>query len=185
MCGPRAKFLTGLVLATAWLTGCATQPKVPETWPLRRAKDAVVETHGCWVRLQTPSEIAGELIAVELPKVWVLTEAGIPTAVETGAVSRAEIVIYKNNVGSRTGWAVAGTVFTATHGMLAIVSAPLWLIVGISAASSESYDGWLKLPQENTTVISKWDWLEVGKFARFPQGLPKDVDLSQLRMKRR
>jgi hypothetical protein len=184
MCGPRAKIRVVPVLALFYLASCATQPTVPKTWPLLKAKDAAVETYGCWIRLQAQSEIAGELIAVELSKVWVLTEAGIPTAVEMDAVWKAEIVVYKNNSGSLTVWSVLGTLSSASHGWLAIISGPLWFLAGVSATSSESYDGWLRLPRAETTVILKSDWLEVGKFARFPQGLPKDVDLSQLKIRR-
>lgn len=176
MSAHHVKRLVCLGLSLGLIGGCVPTP-VPSTWPLGSAKDAVIETYGSWIRLGSPGrETSGELIAVELPKIWVLTDQGRITVVSAAEVSQADLIVYGNKAGLVGSLSALGTISTASHGYYAALSAPIWILAGIAASSFESGDGWLKFPGT--------DWNEFKKFARYPQGLPKDLDLSLLKPKR-
>jgi hypothetical protein len=183
MCGHRAKTRACLFLAVAWLAGCMSQPEVPVTWPLPSAQDAVLDIHGSWIRLFEAEEIEGELIAIELPRIWILGEKGIRTVADASAITMAELILYKNNAGSIGLWSALGLLSSLTHGFFAVISGPICLVGGISISSYESADGWLTFPRRNTFGNLAIDWAEIAKFARFPQGLPKDLDVSLLKPK--
>lgn len=184
MCTHRVKSWACLILAVAWLAGCMKQPSVPVIWPLPTAQDALLNTHGGWIRLQAAGEeINGELIAVELPRIWILTEYGVRTFASAPDVTRVELILYKNRSKSLGAWAVLGFLSTLSHGGFLLISAPIWLLGGISISSSESTDGWLTFPRYDASGNLTTDWAEIAKFARFPQGLPKDLDLSRLYIK--
>jgi hypothetical protein len=173
MSGHHIKRLVFLGLSLGLIGGCVKTP-VPSTWPLAAsAKDGVIETYGSWIRL---GEISGELIAIELPKIWVLTDQGRIVVVSAAEVAQADLIVYRNSADTIGTLSVLGTLSTASHGFGAALSAPIWIIAGICASSFESGNGWLKFPGT--------DWNEFKKFARYPQGLPKDLDLSLLKPKR-
>jgi hypothetical protein len=49
------------------------------------------------------------------------------------------------------------------------------VVAGIASASAESQSGFLRYPDTS--------WQEIAKFARFPQGIPKGLDLKKLEPK--
>jgi hypothetical protein len=72
-------------------------------------------------------------------------------------------------VGQRkiAGWGVLGTVSTLSHGLLLIVSAPLWVISSGIVAGIESNAALVDHPEEPLAAFAK--------FARYPQGMPVET----------
>jgi hypothetical protein len=73
------------------------------------------------------------------------------------------------------GWTVVGILSSASHGYYGLISAPIWLLCGLLNTAAESKSGFLLFPGSS--------WREMAKFARFPQGIPKDLDLQTLKPK--
>jgi hypothetical protein len=116
----------------------------------------------------------GELIAVEFDTVFVLTESGLQ-GIFKPYVNSAKLTSYWHGAGGLAGWTFLGIISTASHGIGLILTAPVWLIVGASATAAQTY-----APQEK---LRDQDWEKLSKFARFPQGLPSDIDRSSIRGK--
>ncbi|MFB6372306.1 MAG: hypothetical protein ABEN55_04185 [Bradymonadaceae bacterium] len=75
------------------------------------------------------------------------------------------VTVYSNTRGAEIGgWTVGGMLSTLSHGLTLGLSAPIWLITGISASAVESSSG-----RDNRTLPD-------GKRARFPQGLPPSFE---------
>jgi len=75
-------------------------------------------------------------------------------------------------------WTLGGILSTASHGYYMIVTTPLWLISGISVTAGESARD--RYETENPEPDF---WTNVRKFARFPMGIPENIDLKNLRSK--
>jgi hypothetical protein len=157
-----------LLCALLLSTGCAartrtlgspdviTRPPVAATSP--------EEAFGRQIRVDTgTATFFGELLGCDPGFLYlhlnVVTEnpyAMVPWPV----VSRAEVRVSSNTAYYVT-WTVLGTLSAATHGIWAIVSAPVWLSAGIPSAvwgASKDY------------VSGKC--AELAPLARYPQGLP-------------
>ncbi len=75
-------------------------------------------------------------------------------------------------VGTR---AAISTLAIAGHGLWMIFSFPINLTASVATAQSAAKGTYrVKYPKNI-------DWMEISKFARFPQGIPDDVDVSLIR----
>jgi hypothetical protein len=111
----------------------------------------------------------GELIAVDESTIHVLTAGGLRSVrLEPGL--RMRVVRYRSASSSLAWWAVAGGVSTLSHGGFLILTAPMWAIGGVIAATAES-----------RAAIAR-DPVGARSFARFPQGLPPGLDPKTLGM---
>ena len=68
-----------------------------------------------------------------------------------------------------------GSLLTISNGLLLVFTFPLWLIGGTVASVSRSYDPVFTYPGTPLT--------EFAPYARYPQGLPPDLDRGTIRMK--
>jgi hypothetical protein len=164
----------GLVALAA---GCATT-SAPMGW-LPEASSTQTEGYGAWIAVKGVSagekfRVEGEFIAVDRDTVFILSDLGL-VALPRNSVTAAKLTKYYNNIGGLTLWTVAGIVGCASHGLFALISAPLWLIVGVSSTAAQSYKSREKLDGDN--------WDQLAHFARFPQGMPAGVDREALRPK--
>ena len=133
--------------------------------------------YGGWMQLKLANgtRADGELIAVSADSVWLL--GATPVAVPVTAVKEGKLTTVDAEVGKVAGATGLGVLSTASNGLLLIFTAPLWIIVGTAAGSSQSYT-----PQRRVPPLR---WAELNAFARFPQGMPSGVSLAQLRPKPR
>lgn len=116
----------------------------------------------------------GELIAVDSDSVFVL--AGDSLVVRAlSAVSRIRLVGYDPKAGDLRDWTFAGTVSTVSHGVVAIISAPVWMLIGGSITNAGARSSEINVPGRGRS------WDSVKPYARFPQGLPADFDRSSIR----
>lgn len=165
------------LLAACCVAGCASR-LAPKGW-LPIAVDAQSEAHGGWIalRLSGPSPMAvhqGELLAVSADSIFVLEDStclGVPAA----RVADATLMGYDSNKGMLGFWTFGGTLSTASHGWGLIISAPVWLITGITATASQSHAPQMKFKSAS--------WARARAYARFPQGFPAGLDRSSLRPK--
>jgi hypothetical protein len=105
--------------------------------------------------------------------VLVLNKSGV-TDIPAAEIKRTRLELYDENkiVGL---WAALGTLFTLSHGFYLVLSAPIWVISGISGAVGESRSGIVEIEGSSPE--------EFRKYARFPQGLPAGIDLRLLKVK--
>ena len=168
--------LAGAVAVALTVSGCAST-KAPSGW-LPDARQSAYEASGGWIAAQvgprdSSREVRGELIAVQGDSVFVLTVAGFE-AIPAARIRAAQVASYDVNWGILSGWWVAGTLSTASHGWLLIVSAPIWILTGSLSTAAASRAPIVRYPDRA--------WYELGSFARFPQGLPPGLDRSALRL---
>ena len=119
----------------------------------------------------------GEFITFQDSLVYILFENKL-IKVPYYRIYRAELEIGKTNKVWFALWTFLGIVSTGSHGLVSVISAPIWLLSGTVSTISESY--------RNRFVLKHIDydwWLNAKKFSRFPQGLSADFDLSQLKSK--
>lgn len=175
-----------LCIALLLFYGCATS-YAPDNW-LPNTDQIQKEAYGGWLTLYVadysttqndgvPAEISGEFISSDSNNVYLLTVDNLRT-INKSEIKEAILELDDKNTGEYSIWTTLGTLSTLSHGKLLIFSAPLWLIIGISAASGESFRDRYVEELPATTY-----WEEVQKFARFPQGIPLDLDLNELKPK--
>ena len=153
----------------------------PSGW-LPQPSEAQQQAYGGWMSVQISAPyvsggkqyIEGELIAAGADSIHVLSDDGL-VDIPLPAITEATLTTYDANLGTLTTWTLVGTLSTASHGVLLIISAPVWIIAGSAFTASAS-----KTPRVRTTEPAF-----LRPYARFPQGLPADLDRSSLKPKPR
>ncbi len=172
--------LAGLcILAAGLLGGCASN-RAPKGW-LPEAEQAQIQAFGAWIWVEceidsSVLEAEGEFIAETEDSVFVLTPDSL-VAVATSRIVRVRLYTYDAKQGRLALWTTAGSLSTPSHGFFLILSLPLWVLTGSISTAAQS-----RLPIEKLPPQS---WHELRKFARFPQGLPEQLDRSRLKGKPR
>ncbi len=176
-----------IVLAVVATIGC-TSTGAPRKW-LPDAGEAQQQAYGGWITVRmfanpNGSHVQGELIAIQEDSVFVLAGDTLVIVPKSG-VHSARVAAYDSYAGRLMTWTLLGALSTASHGVAAIVSFPVWIAVGSLSAASQSSRPIHNLPANAFDEIrpaETWDALK--PFARFPAGLPAGVDRSVLRAKR-
>lgn len=163
--------LAAWLLLAAGIPGCASST-APKGW-LPEAPEAATFPYGAWVRLQQEDDdghksiVEGELIAVRDDSIIVLSD-GRWTEIGKERVRRVKADFYRPTLWPLTTWSGIGTVSTLSHGIGLIISAPLWIIVGVAATANTSH--------EPETVYPGVPWGSLRPYARFPQGVPDGLE---------
>lgn len=166
-------------LVAGFLFGCAST-RAPSGW-LPSADKAQRDAYGAWVFVEyevgsSEKQTQGEFIAVGPDTLFVL-DAEALVAVPLQHIHHAQLSTYDSNYGGLALWTIVGSLTTPSHGYFLLLSLPLWVLTGSISTSAQS---WLTI--EKFPAMS-WDKLR--KYARFPQGLPKRLDRSTLKVKLR
>ncbi len=168
----RGAGLAAAILAAACATNTAPSGFLPSP------RQAQSSAYGAWIELEQVGSsrrtVEGELLAVTTDTVWVLADSGA-VVLPTSAVARGKLTAWSSGAGAVAGWTVLGVFSTISNGLLAGITAPLWIITGTVAGSGESY-----APQRN---VPPQGWAELARFARFPQGMPPGLALTALKLK--
>ena len=159
-------------------SGCATV-KTPSGF-LPGVKEVETSTYGGWmVVIYTSAEesvtktaTGGELIAIQNDSVFLLSPETL-SIIPTDFIEQTILVFHKNKTEGFALWGGLGTLSTISHGWFLFLSAPLWIITGITATITEA-----KRP--NTLEYPGSTWQEMNKFARFPQGIPEGLNPKNL-----
>ncbi len=145
------------------LTGCATT-NAPRNW-LPPASEIPLEPYGAWVEVSTKAgHVEGELIAVTADSVFV-ADTGL-RAIGCKEIHAARLAWYEHN----NLWTApaAGPIMTLFNGVWLIFTAPMWIVGGSIAATASWYEPIFDYP--------KYPLSEFARYARFPGGIPLNVD---------
>lgn len=180
MCAGKNKRIICVYLMFFLLAGCVSTPG-PKGW-LPTPKEALSDAFGAWliVKHGTSGDTRiseGEFIAVQKFRVLILPQNGEDVeSIPINTIIEITLAAYREY--SYAGlWTLLGSLSTLSHGYFLAFSLPIWLIGGLMVASAESSSG-----------IEKhyvFDWQYLRKFARFPQGVPEELDLKDLKPKKK
>lgn len=118
----------------------------------------------CEVETTDGAVVKGELLAVDEERIHVQSGAEARVILRSTARSIELRDLYTSPAVGLGIWTGAGTVSTISHGWLAIVSAPLWLGLGITSTVIAAHG--------NDTEVLPPDFDRAKQFARYPQGMP-------------
>jgi hypothetical protein len=170
----RIKFLLMLVIvATMW--SCA---HVPDYLP--KLNNLGSSPYGAFIRVNQRAGIAlyGELIAADSAAVYVLTDRTYHNMSRCVKISVEDVTDFRLRFAApgRYGWSmpVFGLLVSPiTSGFLSIFTAPMNFIV----------TGSIVVGSYQSTIYTAVDIkkIDLWKFARYPQGLPPDLDLNSVK----
>lgn len=177
-----------LIGCLAFITECQ-DPMIPRTYmpdPSLAAKSIA----GSWITvtvqqelpLSPTAEISGELIAIENDTVYLLTRSAY-LKIRQSTVSEA--ILYPFKPQSATAPVIAGlSLLPNMIGAIAMTDpGPAVLLLGIPVAVTATIMGLNEHFGNRMRYPSKYDLKDLGKFARFPQGLPPGLDPVNLHLK--
>lgn len=160
----------------AVLASCYVSP-APPGWSAK-PEDAHRDAFGSWIRVHATAAAApiaeGELVAIDGDSLHVLTEQRFESF-SRDSVCCVELVAYRMDISQLQLWGLLGTLSTASHGFVLLLTAPIWAIASTAAVAAAS----------NAPRIRSTDATILRLYARFPQGLPPGVDRTALVMKAR
>lgn len=188
----RKSLIFVLLVAAMALTDCAAY-RAPVGWLPKR--DGVgADPYGGWIYVELGSGdhlsiVQGEYISLDDSAAYVLSSDGM-IRVSFDRVSTATLRVHDVDISEFGAWGALGTVSTLTHGWYLGVTALVWIGVWIGAANAEALSGRERVDQlvagggdAHDIPIRMW-FTENIIYARFPEGLPKGIDLNKLRGKR-
>ncbi len=154
--------ISGMMICVL-LAGCGTT-NAPRDW-LPEAPKVPLEPYGAWVEVETQSgQIEGELIAVSPDSLFVadtsLHVIGRPDI-------RSARLAYFDSYNLWTA-PILGPILTISNGVYLIFTAPMWIFGGSIAAAASSYDPIIDYPKNSLSDFTR--------YARFPAGIPQNVD---------
>ena len=165
------------VSVIAFGTACASHTAPSGYLPTTASVQS--DPYGGWIDLSYRgpdglTRVMGELVAVTGDTVWIKDASG-GTVLPTSEVTDGRLIWYDSQAGQVGGLTGLGVLSTISHGVFLLLTAPLWMIVGGTAAAIQS-----RIPMEEAPPVS---WSELSRFARFPQGIPLGVEVSELSRK--
>ena len=159
------------VLLTSAIFGSCAVTHVPPGW-LPDPDDAATSVYGGWVEIRTrEARFSGELVAITGDTVFV-AGTSLHAVCSTDILSARLVTYDAKDLG---GYVLLGTVSTISNGWFLVLTAPMWLIGGSIAASCRTYEPIMDFPAEPL--------MHFVPYARYPQGLPPDIDRAAIRMK--
>lgn len=176
----RPTLIVSLCLLIALLPGCAVN-SAPGGW-LRQPEETQTTAFGGWMEVKYTAtgetrHARGELIAVEPDSVYILSAYAVADteliAISKNAISKAKLTAYRANASNLALWTVAGMLTTLSHGYFLTFTLPGWFLFGTLATAGQT-----RAPQ--ITGSNRTNWENFAQYARFPQGLPADLDRKAL-----
>lgn len=167
----------------ALFVGCAVS-NAPKGW-LDTVEKKTESGFGGWVKIWLESDSSsaaigkGELLTISDDSLFWFDESTVRAVAKT-RIKRLKLELYKSDSGKLAGWTLGGTLSTASHGLLAGLTAPLWLLTGVAATAAASNDPMENLSRNEIEVPGDMFWKKIRKGARFPAGFPKGLDRSSL-----
>lgn len=127
---------------------------------------------GSWVEVRRLDGLYryGELIAATGDTLFA-AHGDTLHAVPRDSIDDVELTRYRPNLAGITTWTTIGMLSTISHGWFLILTAPTWAVSGIGAAVAETH----------RAIWRTRDFERLAPYARFPAGLPPQLDRAQLR----
>jgi hypothetical protein len=174
-------YLLAIIFPIIFL-GCATS-YAPNGW-LSEAEDIPTNIYGGWITIvtkpnnlqteETSMQYSGEFISVDSTTIYLLYDSVYQ--IPKNIIRNSTLELYQKKTKSYSAWTILGTLSTISNGFFLVVTAPLWLAVGIPVTISESSRDNYEMEYPDDAY-----WNEVKQFARFPQGIDK-ADLNQIKL---
>jgi len=164
------------VIGALWLlamAGGCFRTTAPSSF-LPTAPEAARDGYGGWIRIRNlnDSQIEGELLAATPDTLHVLSFGGW-VAMPVNQMRVATLTAFKVPLGPIVTWGALGGLSTLSHGFVLILTAPAWILTSSLAGADAS-----RAPRVQTVDPAK-----LVPFARFPQGLPADINRLTIRGK--
>lgn len=179
-----AKTRTFLILSLAVvIVGCASS-SAPRKW-LDQVEKRNLSGYGGWIKLWLEPDSTGamigqgELLVISDDSLFWFDEYTL-RAVSKDRIKKLKLELYQSKSGQLSTWTLVGTLSTASHGILSLLTAPLWLLTGIGSTAAASYDPIEKLSKKQIDVPGDRFWPKIRKGARFPAGFPEGLDRTTL-----
>jgi len=173
MCATRPS-RTRLVRAIWLLALCSAcfRTTAPDGW-LPTPQQAQTDGYGGWIRVeyQAGSELEGELLSATADTIHMLSDRWI--AVPLSQVKQATLTGYDVRIQRLELWGVLGAVSAFSHGFFVLITGPTWIVASTAGAANASV-----APRTMSTSPTA-----LNMYARFPQGLPSDIDRTTIRPK--
>jgi hypothetical protein len=169
-----------VILACLVAAGCASTG-APGDW-LPVAEDAPSDPYGAWVRVEfvkpyDDRKLMGEFLAVDDDSLYILTgTAGTVDPVigiSLDMVRKARIAHFDPQTSRAAGWVALGSLSSLSHGIIAGVTLPIWILGGSALASTQAASALENYPD--------LPWASLRMYARFPQGPPPGLHELRLR----
>lgn len=183
----RINFILAFIVFIICLLGCSTA-YIPVSYrfnPINLKK----EITGNWIEINMHSKsnvnqdinLSGELIAIQLDTVYVLTEEKL-NSIQIDRINEAILYIYSNQGGK---YAVATGLLYFSDIIAAFVTripyfleiGVPWVIIGSSISIYEASDNSNRLIYPNENILEDFK-----KYARFPQGMPQGINKEKLHL---
>jgi hypothetical protein len=161
-----------IFLMALFCSSCATS-YAPSGW-LPDLDNVTEKCHGGWITITAPGdgekvyEYSGEFIATDSSRVYLLYDSLYIILKNTIQYSALEL--DEKNTAEYSLWIVGGCLATVSNGLYAVFTAPLWLLIGVSAVAGESSRDYYEADYPDSVY-----WDTVNKFSRFPQGLSEPI----------
>lgn len=166
-------FLLIIFFAAVLNLNCATT-SAPNHW-LPEKEKADQQSFGGWITIEKVDKltIRGELISVSDSGLYVMT---FDKLVFTGndSISTAKLGKYEETNPVAV-WGLMGTLSTVSHGFYLVFSAPIWVVLSTTMASNYSENKIIEYPKNKLADFKN--------YARFPQGLGRQIDPSKIKPK--
>jgi hypothetical protein len=156
------------------LCGCSIVKAPQGSVPRRKA--IVTDAFGGWISVSsktTQSTIQGELIAISSDSVLIMSESKVQVLSKVD-IDNARIIFFNNESGAYTWWTILNSFAAISNGYYFVFTFPISLITGILTVSGEA-------ERINYYDYPALTWEELNKYARFPQGLPDQVDTKEIK----
>lgn len=172
----RANAATAVILVLLSL-GCSSAP-TPDGY-LEHPDDVAGSPYGGWIQIlpeqEHASDTVGELIAVDNDSLYVLTIIGLHR-VAVDDVRDAKLYWFAPDSELMGLWMAMGTLSTISHGYFLSLTAPAWLLIGGASVHANEQGGRIRYPSAHSLR-------ELSMYARFPQGMPSNLDRERLAYK--
>ena len=171
--------VTILLVLSFTLINC--HPTIAPTRSVPKRNALPIDAYGGWIDIKLVSSsdsveeksFQGELIAVEVDSVYILQLDKVQ-GLAISEVKSAKIIIFNTSMNGYGIWTFLASLLTLSNGAYAVLTLPVTLITGIATTIGEANRiNYIDYPQNDVS--------ELRKFARFPQGMPKDINMATLR----
>ena len=184
----RINHILQYIVCLVFLTGCQ-DPMIPMAY-MPKPSLAEKSITGSWIvmtvqqdlPISPTAEFSGELIAIENDTVYLLTRSAF-LKIRQSTVSTA--ILYPFRPQGATAPIIAG--LSLLPNMIGAIAMPdpgaAILLIGIPVAVTATIMGLNEHFGNRLRYPLKYNLNDLGKFARFPQGLPPGLDPANLRLK--
>lgn len=138
--------------------------------------DISTDAFGGWIFLNnydSEAEIQGEFITIGTDSLYIMVDGQV-LAHDLDDIDKARVVLFNTNNSAYAIWTFLGFISTISNGYFLVFTGPMWLITGAAVNSGEA-------KRINYFDYPSYDWEELIKYARFPQGFPEGINLMDLR----